>query len=512
MINIKAKITSFDTVFSYNLQEFPEINTDNYAIEKVVSINGNFETAIVNKSTFTLTPNIFTDFEDNILVHLRYTSKKDINIVDKKAVEFHISVEGSKKTFILRNTGSTDTTFSIIHGANAKDLTFFYRIDDNDIGFEYTQDTLSDTSAISKSYTIPVGKAFYMYADYWNTYIVMNQYADKYFNRFSGISGDIRFDGDIRQINGGKSGCFCYLFEGCSNMVDAPELNFTKNDSYSGYCAYMGMFDGCINLKRCPSRLPFTTVNPYGYARMFRNCKSLTSAPIIDATAITGYSMESMFEGCTSLINAPEIKVINLNSDNKSYSRYQMQYMFKGCTSMVNPPDILPCTKLYRQCYSEMFKGCTSLVKSTKFYTNTEVNRESFYKMFEGCTSLTQIMDLPSNMDTLYAASAMFSGCTSLTEVDLTFTENYRSLGGMFQSCTGLTKASIKAPNIEYCPNMFSGCSNLSYIKLDTNSFSNNTTFTFGVAQSGTFLKRANVDIPTGVDGIPSGWTVITIT
>jgi hypothetical protein len=132
--------------------------------------------------------------------------------------------------------------------------------------------------------------------------------------------------------------------------------------------------------------------------------------------------------------------------------------------------------------------------------------------MFEGCTSLTQIMDLPSNMIALYAANAMFSGCTSLTEVDLTFTGNYRSLGGMFQNCTGLTKASITAPNIEYCPNMFSGCSNLSYIKLDTGSFNNNTNFSSGVAASGTFLKRANVDIPTGVDGIPSGWTIITIT
>lgn len=511
MININAKITSFDTVFSYNLQEFPEINTDNYTIEKVVSINGNFETAIVNKSTFTLTPNIFTDFEDNIIVHLRYTSKKDINIVDNRAIEFQISVEGAKNPFILRNTGNSATTFSIIHGASAKDLTFYYRIDDNDIGFEYIQDALSGTSATSKSYTIPAGKAFYIYAEHWNNYIAMNQYSDIYFNRFSGISRDIRFDGDIRQINGGKSGCFCYLFEGCSNMVDAPELNFTKNDGAGGYSAYMGMFDGCTNLRNCPSRLPFTTIYTYSYARMFRNCKSLTSAPIIDATVIARYSMESMFEGCTSLINAPEIKVVNLNSDNYSNPKYQMRYMFKGCTSLVNPPDILPCTQLYEGCYYQMFKDCTSLVKSTKFYTNTNVNK-SFERMFEGCTSLTQIMDLPSNMIALYAANAMFSGCTSLTEVDLTFTGNYRSLGGMFLNCTGLTKASITAPNIEYCPNMFSGCSNLSYIKLDTGSFSNNTSFTFGVAASGTFLKRANVDIPTGVDGIPSGWTVITIT
>jgi hypothetical protein len=511
MINIKAKITSFDTVFSYNLQEFPEINTDNYAIEKVVSINGNFETAIVNNNTFTLTPNIFTDFEDNILVHLRYTSKKDINIVDKKAVEFHISVEGSKKTFILRNTGNTDTTFYIIHGASATDIVYYYRIDDNDIGFEYTQNTLSGTSTITKSYTIPAGKAFYIYAERWNAYWLIS-YNDKYFNRFSGISGDIRFDGDIRLINGGKSGCFCYLFEGCSEMVDSPELNFTKNDKYSGYSAYEGMFDGCTNLKRCPSRLPFTTIYGYGYARMFRNCKSLTSAPVIDATSITAYSMESMFEGCTSLINAPEIKVINLNSNNSSNPNCQMRYMFKGCTSMINPPDILPCTKLYRECYTEMFKGCTSLTKSTKFYTNTETNGNCFYGMFEGCTSLTQIMDLPADMKSLSAAVAMFMGCTSLTEIDLTFTDNYRSLGSMFQNCTSLTKASIKAPNIEYCSYMFSGCSNLSYIKLDTNSFSNNTNFTNGVAASGTFLKRANVDIPTGVDGIPSGWTVITIT
>lgn len=514
MINLNAKITSFDTVFSYDLQQFPEINTDNYVIDKVVSINGNFETNIVNTSTFSLKPNKYTDFEETINVILRYSNNLDIT--DKRIIEFKINVEGAKKTFIIRNDGDTDANLTIVHASAATDLTYYYRIDDNDIGFEFIEESLTGKSEVSKSYTIPVGKSFYIYANRWNiNYILSNTSSnEKYFNRFSNVSSNIKFEGDLRNINGGDICSFCYLFYNCQDMTEAPELNFSY--SYVSYTIYQSMFDGCINLKKAPSILPLTTLYKYGYCKMFRNCKSLTTAPIIEATSITGYSMYSMFEGCTSLINAPEIKVTNFKSDNTSEPQYQMAYMFKGCTSLVNPPSLLPCTQLYRQCYASMFQGCTSLIKTPKFYSTTQPDRYSFQFMFSGCTSLTTISDLPSNLYVQLCAWSMFECCTSLTEINISSTtstghaEQYFEC--MFKNCTGLTKATITIPQLNGAVQMFKGCTNLSYIKLDCNSYSKNTEITNGVAANGTFLKRADVDIPTGVDGIPEGWTVITLT
>ena len=37
------------------------------------------------------------------------------------------------------------------------------------------------------------------------------------------------------------------------------------------------------------------------------------------------------------------------------------------------------------------------------------------------------------------------------------------------------------------------------------------TDWVYNVASSGTFYKAAGVTIPTGVSGIPSGWTVIEV-
>ena len=61
---------------------------------------------------------------------------------------------------------------------------------------------------------------------------------------------------------------------------------------------------------------------------------------------------------------------------------------------------------------------------------------------------------------------------------------------------------------------MFKGCSSLNYIKaMFTTTPSNTYTYDWvsGVASTGTFVKNsaANWDV-TGVNGIPSGWTVQT--
>ena len=84
--------------------------------------------------------------------------------------------------------------------------------------------------------------------------------------------------------------------------------------------------------------------------------------------------------------------------------------------------------------------------------------------------------------------------------------------GSLFENCVHLESAPdifLYEINDYQCLNMFKGCTNLRYIKCTTdynaNCFGN---WVNGVATSGTFVKKRGVEWPTGVNGIPTGWTV----
>jgi hypothetical protein len=86
----------------------------------------------------------------------------------------------------------------------------------------------------------------------------------------------------------------------------------------------------------------------------------------------------------------------------------------------------------------------------------------------------------------------------------------------MFYGCTSLTSApelpaTTLASSCYYY--MFCGCKSLNYIKmLATDISADNCLFNWvsGVASTGTFVKHPDMNsLPTGVSGIPSGWTVV---
>lgn len=86
----------------------------------------------------------------------------------------------------------------------------------------------------------------------------------------------------------------------------------------------------------------------------------------------------------------------------------------------------------------------------------------------------------------------------------------------MFENCSSITTApELPAAVLEpYSYQlMFSGCTSLTYVKcLATNISASQSHYRWmrGVAATGTFVKNANMTSwTTGVNGIPSGWTVI---
>jgi hypothetical protein len=164
--------------------------------------------------------------------------------------------------------------------------------------------------------------------------------------------------------------------------------------------------------------------------------------------------------------------------------------MFSNCTSLVNAP-ALPATTLANSCYYGMFSGCTALTTTLELPATTLADY-CYVNMFSGCTNLTSALELPATTLASYCYEMMFNGCTSLT------------------IAPELSATTLKTCCYQY---MFSGCSKLKYIKmLATDISANNCLYSWvkNVASSGTFVKNsAMTSLPTGTNGIPSGWTVV---
>ena len=279
----------------------------------------------------------------------------------------------------------------------------------------------------------------------------------------------------------GKDYAFYKLFRGCTNVVSAENMALPAT-TLADSC-YSSMFRDCTSLTTAPE-LPATTLAEYCYDYMFSNCTSLTTAPALPATTLANGCYRGMFQSCTSLTTAPELPATTL-------AQYCYNAIFYGCTSLTTAPE-LPATTLADSCYSSMFRDCTSLTTAPELPATT-LAEYCYDYMFSNCTSLTTAPALP--------ATTLANGC-------------YR---GMFQSCTSLTTApELPATTLaQYCYLvMFAGCTSLNYIKamFTTTPDSNYTNkWVSGVASSGTFVKNSaatwNV---TGVDGIPTGWTVVT--
>lgn len=137
------------------------------------------------------------------------------------------------------------------------------------------------------------------------------------------------------------------------------------------------------------------------------------------------------------------------------------------------------------------FSRCTGLTDAENLVIPIHFASGDFGSMFSNCTSLVKAPKLPSTTLPATAYGSMFYGCTSLEIApDL--------------PATALT---------DNCYNqMFRGCTKLKYIKCLAETFGSNSTKNWvfqGGASSGTFVKKAGVNWPTGNSGIPSGWNVI---
>lgn len=193
---------------------------------------------------------------------------------------------------------------------------------------------------------------------------------------------------------------------------------------------------------------------------LFRNCVNIIDASqlILPATTLADSCYCNMFYNCTSLVTAPDLPATNLAS-----SCYQS--MFSGCTSLITAPS-LPATSLANSCYYNMFYGCSSLVVAPELPA-TMLTYDCYSNMFWGCTSLVVAPELPATSLTGSCYAFMFYDCTKLNYIKALFTTT---------------------PTSYYIGN---------WVK--------------GVSSTGIFVKNKDATWNvTGVNGIPTGWTVIT--
>ena len=145
-------------------------------------------------------------------------------------------------------------------------------------------------------------------------------------------------------------------------------------------------------------------------------------------------------------------------------SEHTFSYLFYNESNLVSADRLIfPATTLERYCYQGIFCGCTGLKYAPPILPATTLKKCCYEVMFSGCTDLSKSPELP--------AKTLTSGCYS---------------------------------------QMFKTCENLKYIKMLCTSISDGSLYNWvnGVASSGTFVKNTSMNLQTGVNGIPSGWTV----
>lgn len=145
-------------------------------------------------------------------------------------------------------------------------------------------------------------------------------------------------------------------------------------------------------------------------------------------------------------------------------------------------------TSVPSRAFSHLFENSYGLVSSPDLY-KVKIATRCFDSMFWNCTSLTEAPQLPATTLDYGCYSSMFYGCSSLTESPVLPAAVITGLGcfaSMFRKCTSLNKI------VCYVTEWDSGAA---------------TNWVTQVAPTGDFYNLGGATIPTGTNGIPSGWT-----
>ena len=150
----------------------------------------------------------------------------------------------------------------------------------------------------------------------------------------------------------------------------------------------------------------------------------------------------------------------SLSGKNNVFAR-----LFYNCKNVISVSNLsLPATTLANYCYYYMFDYCKNLTTAPELPATTLANY-CYFGMFSGCTNLTTAPELPATKLGYHCYESMFYNCSKLNSITCYATTNIR-------------------PFI-----------------LEN--------WVYGVSETGTFTRSSSSSWPSGVSGIPTGWSII---
>lgn len=166
---------------------------------------------------------------------------------------------------------------------------------------------------------------------------------------------------------------------------------------------------------------------------------------------------------CTAVFNiGGDITTLIVRSGGQQYI---LPYCFRSLfdSSRVKDASLLHLTPktLNSYCYQSLFSWCSSLTAAPELPATT-LEQSCYQQMFLGCTALTTTPNIPDVIMASNSMTQMFSGCSSLAKV---------------------------------------------VVSITVWNASNATQWLNNVAATGDFYNLGGATIPTGTNGIPSGWT-----
>lgn len=190
-------------------------------------------------------------------------------------------------------------------------------------------------------------------------------------------------------------------------------------------------------------------------------------APTNDDSSYVQFVMSGKIEAynnVNSMYSADFANVTTLTQQGVFYE------LFYSCKSLYRAP-ALPATTLSTACYAGMFSGCSNLVEPPVLPATT-LATTCYSSMFLGCDALTKAPELPAINLATYCYYRMFRFCAHLAEV----------------RCAAVNPPSGESAFVGACNDWLDGA-----------------------AATGAFYADTNATWTTDVNGIPSGWTRVSL-
>lgn len=193
------------------------------------------------------------------------------------------------------------------------------------------------------------------------------------------------------------------------------------------------------------------------------------------------------------------MSIYNYNDfrENKTIAtRYCFYFIFESNTAIYDTSNfVMPATTISEGCYGYFFRGCTSMIKTPKVIPALHIPYLACAAVFGRCYNITE--------------GPVFN-CTSVENLAFGHYDNYM---GCFQSCTSLQKAPVLKPATLYdnsYGNLFRDCTSLTEITVWATDFTSTSfsSWVRGITRTDGIIKCKSRSLPSGVDGIPNGWTI----